>query len=342
MTRKQQTFTAFITGVAFLLLLLYLVSTTSCPSAVQKFIYHVILSLSAAAFAVVIPGVLSLQLNNGVTAGGALGVLAIVFLFVPKDFYSACPPKQLAAIRGQVLVNGKALKDVVVSVPVLESRVETNDFGVFEVRRFPGQEQGSYQLSITYNSKEFVVDTTITVKDDPTMSSLLLAVTSKPRAQEVVPVQPLQPDQDPVLTSYEYHTFTDGVFGSIEYGGGSFCSYTAHLKDLKLTVALDKDRSALQFASLSYSFSELSPSCPYPTIAANLNTYTLTDWRVNGDAVELDFQPDPSNLPQCAVKVMCIRTNRALRGHMTVRRFDSSEVFNFKEDVPVVLDLDTP
>jgi|GEM_PF-5057316 len=340
MTRKQQILVGFLTGVAFLLLLLHLVSTTPCPTTPQKYFYQVVLALSAAAFAAIIPGVLDVKLSNGVTAGGAFGVLVLVFFFVPKNYYTGCPPAQLQSIHGQVFVNGSLLKDVVVSVPVLERRAETNDFGIFEIHRFPGQEQLSYQLVITFNSQEFVVDTTITVKDGPSISNLTLTVFAKPKARLVN--DDLTPNKEPVLTIYEYHLFNTGFFANINYGGVGFCTYTARLNDLKLTVALDADRSTVLFASLNYNFTEHAPGCPHPTLPANLNTFTMTDWKIDGDQVELNFQPDPANTPQCTVRVTCTRKHKSLRGLMTVRRFDSSGVFNFQSEIPITLALDIP
>src|SRR5258705_7000157 len=70
-------------GIGLTVTILLLVIFIPCPSASQYFVFRIIIALAAAGLAAVIPGIFKVNLTNGVTAGGAMGIFAVVFFFAP-------------------------------------------------------------------------------------------------------------------------------------------------------------------------------------------------------------------------------------------------------------------
>lgn len=75
-------------GVAGLVILLVIAERNTSPSPFQLRVYLVLLAVSAAAFAAVIPGLLGIRLSApglAIRATGALGVFCVVFFYEPAQ-----------------------------------------------------------------------------------------------------------------------------------------------------------------------------------------------------------------------------------------------------------------
>lgn len=76
-------------GAALIVVILLLVIFIPCPSATQYFVFRIVIALAAAGLVAVIPGVLKINLTNGITASGAIAIFAIVYFFDPASVVAA-------------------------------------------------------------------------------------------------------------------------------------------------------------------------------------------------------------------------------------------------------------
>ena len=83
--KKATPKTSIWLGIGLLAVILILVIFIPCPSASQYFVFRIIIAIAAAGLATVIPGTLSIEIANGVKAGGALAIFAIVYFFDPAS-----------------------------------------------------------------------------------------------------------------------------------------------------------------------------------------------------------------------------------------------------------------
>ena len=72
-------------GIGLIIVILLLVIFIPCPSASQYFVFRIVIALAAAGLASVIPGIFNINLTNGITAGGALAIFAVVYFFDPAS-----------------------------------------------------------------------------------------------------------------------------------------------------------------------------------------------------------------------------------------------------------------
>ena len=72
-------------GIGLTVTILILVIFIPCPSASQYFVFRIIIALAAAGLAAVIPGIFKINLTNGLTAGGAMAIFAVVYFFDPAS-----------------------------------------------------------------------------------------------------------------------------------------------------------------------------------------------------------------------------------------------------------------
>lgn len=82
---------AFAFGVIFVGVLLTLVVAIRDPSPAQLVVFRTVLALAAAGVAAFIPGVLNVELP-WLRAGGALAVLALVYVYSPAELAVKPPP----------------------------------------------------------------------------------------------------------------------------------------------------------------------------------------------------------------------------------------------------------
>lgn len=91
--QRFQMLLAFVFGVLFVAAILVLATVFPTPTKTQYEIFRIIISLAAGGVAAVIPGLLDLQMNLGITqqqklaikAGGALAVFVIVYFYSPAQ-----------------------------------------------------------------------------------------------------------------------------------------------------------------------------------------------------------------------------------------------------------------
>jgi hypothetical protein len=76
---------AFCFGVVFVVLILIVAVFDRDPPPFSLFIYRVVLSLAAAGVGAVIPGIVNVDINPVVRAGGALALFVVVFWFNPPS-----------------------------------------------------------------------------------------------------------------------------------------------------------------------------------------------------------------------------------------------------------------
>jgi hypothetical protein len=72
-------------GIVLIALIIVLVLFIPCPTESQYFLFRIIIAISAAGLTAVIPGVLNINLSNGVTAGGSLAIFALIYFFDPAS-----------------------------------------------------------------------------------------------------------------------------------------------------------------------------------------------------------------------------------------------------------------
>lgn len=84
-TPVSSTKTSLWLGIGLTAAILILVVFIPCPSASQYFVFRIVLALAAAGLAAVIPGIFKINLTNGITAGGAIAIFAVVYFFDPAS-----------------------------------------------------------------------------------------------------------------------------------------------------------------------------------------------------------------------------------------------------------------
>jgi hypothetical protein len=90
---RLQTLLAFVFGVLFVTAILMLATLVPTPTKTQYEIFRIVIALAAGGVGAVIPGLLNLQMNLGLTerqrltirAGGALAVFVIVYFYSPAQ-----------------------------------------------------------------------------------------------------------------------------------------------------------------------------------------------------------------------------------------------------------------
>jgi hypothetical protein len=83
MSKDHEKLVAVLFGAAFLVALLFIAIQFQTPTTFQYTVFRIILAISAAGFASVIPGFLEVTVPGYVRAGGALGVFVVVYFFSP-------------------------------------------------------------------------------------------------------------------------------------------------------------------------------------------------------------------------------------------------------------------
>lgn len=85
MSKTTEKLIAVCFGAAFLVAILAMAVVFPSPTAFQYTVFRIVLAISAAGFAAMIPGFLEVTVNNYVRAGGALAVFVIIFFFSPAN-----------------------------------------------------------------------------------------------------------------------------------------------------------------------------------------------------------------------------------------------------------------
>lgn len=91
-----QKIAAFIFGVVFIITLLVLAIAIPHPTPFQYIVFRMVLAISMAGVAAMIPGFINIQLNPRadiiLRAGGAIAVFVITFFFSPAQLITEPPP----------------------------------------------------------------------------------------------------------------------------------------------------------------------------------------------------------------------------------------------------------
>ena len=98
MTKRRQVTAAFCFGVAILGICIAIAVFQPYPSPFLYFVTRVALALAAAGFAVVLPGLLEVQLNSQVKAAGTLAVFCIIYFFSPADLATSGTPTDVDGV----------------------------------------------------------------------------------------------------------------------------------------------------------------------------------------------------------------------------------------------------
>src|SRR5712692_5357817 len=77
--------TAFAFGVIFVIALLILAIAFPNPTPFQYTVFRIVLALSAAGVAAIIPGFIEIRMKQLIQAGGAIAVFVIVYFFSPVE-----------------------------------------------------------------------------------------------------------------------------------------------------------------------------------------------------------------------------------------------------------------
>jgi len=83
LTARNKTILSFVLGASLILIILIVTIIRPCPSDAQFFMYKIILAIALAGVAAVIPGFLRIHYQNTISAGGAIAVFVLVFLYEP-------------------------------------------------------------------------------------------------------------------------------------------------------------------------------------------------------------------------------------------------------------------
>ena len=89
---KLEPILAFAFGVLFISAIVVLAVKYPTPSQFQYFVFRTVLALAAAGFAVMIPGLLKLELKSWIRATGTIAIFLVVFFFSPAKLASNEPP----------------------------------------------------------------------------------------------------------------------------------------------------------------------------------------------------------------------------------------------------------
>jgi hypothetical protein len=90
---KWQSIVAFIFGVTFCVVILLIAFVIDNPTEFQIFVCRVILSLAAAGVAALIPGLIGVDIQPYIKAGGAIAVFVIVYWFNPPGIFTPKYPE---------------------------------------------------------------------------------------------------------------------------------------------------------------------------------------------------------------------------------------------------------
>lgn len=81
--RYRERIAIFIFGIVFFFIVILFALFKPDPTVTQWFIFRVVLAIAAAGIAVLIPGLLSIEIESKIKVGGAIAVFVLVFWFNP-------------------------------------------------------------------------------------------------------------------------------------------------------------------------------------------------------------------------------------------------------------------
>lgn len=194
MKKSTQVLFCALVGIFFMTVILVLVVMIPCPTPTTFTIFRIVIAIAVAAFAAVVPGFFEFKFRDLVTAGGALGVFALVYIKDPaKDpikSNSECDKQELSSntMRVKFVINGTHLKEGVRVETIAEKSgnatlgLYTDQFGAikFAPPKDNGRQEYRFKIEdpeafinnvIIDMSKRLEFDTTISItqKSEPTV-----------------------------------------------------------------------------------------------------------------------------------------------------------------------------
>lgn len=153
--RKVPNYTilAVVSGIGFILIGLCFVVFVPCPSQSQYIFLRIILSIGIAGFSAIIPGFLRIKYKSQITAGGALGVLVMVFFFNPAQITTVDNCIDIK-VKGVIQINNKRYEGVSVTLVNTEMTRITNELGVFEFSINPSLLNDSIDFLVRFQDSE--------------------------------------------------------------------------------------------------------------------------------------------------------------------------------------------
>ncbi|MCR9172948.1 MAG: TIGR04086 family membrane protein [bacterium] len=155
----KQFIIAGIVGVLFVITLLIIAFTVECPTEFQNQIFKIVMALAAGAFAVMIPGAISINYKGVVSASGAIAVLVMVYFFSPSTPLDSSLCSENATLRGLVTISGKPAGDVDVFVRETDQLGHSNKVGKFTLTLT--ETELPKTLSLFCQSEENGIDTVV-------------------------------------------------------------------------------------------------------------------------------------------------------------------------------------
>lgn len=117
LVKKQQRAGAYGFGVLFVVVMLSIAIGVPNPTAFQYTVFRIVLALTAAGVASMIPGFINVQVGNWVRAGGAIAVFVVVYFFSPANLVALPPDRhESVGIATANLPEALSLKEAVMMV----------------------------------------------------------------------------------------------------------------------------------------------------------------------------------------------------------------------------------
>ena len=95
LTKDIRILITVILGVVFLVISLIIAITMPEPTQYQYVVFRTTLALSVSGIAILIPGILNIKVGKFITAGGALAVFVLIYLYNPAELVMKISPYQI-------------------------------------------------------------------------------------------------------------------------------------------------------------------------------------------------------------------------------------------------------
>ena len=188
MTKKQQILYGVLSGTVFLITLIILAVIIECPTSFQNGLFKTVLALGAGAYATIIPGFINVEYRGMITAGGALGVFAIVFFFSPANLadFKGCNDNTSVTVTGIVFLSNKPTSDVEVIALSIDKVDETNSFGKFDFEVDLSTIDKGLSMYLTH--EEGGIDTVVMVSKEDLTKTIEIYLTAQ-KKEDAEPVR---------------------------------------------------------------------------------------------------------------------------------------------------------
>ena len=329
----RQTVISAIVGLVLIIAVLILASTNDDCNHSQSLdnLYRIVISVAVAAFASIIPGNFEFKYQKAVTATGALGVFALVFLYNPAQLINNPDHCKIPYISGTVYINGKATMGA--EVRVLQQITSTNKDGDFIFPLRIDKNIDKYKFRIIYGkldkkvtvSKDSLEDIEFRFQLDTAMQNHQNANPQEKNAQNRPAIQ--------------RHLFTGNLFESTvaSYGGGRYCTFSMRYLDIKMKIRFSNDNQDIISSNVTFKAIETAnPGCPFQTGAPNTHIYDKGNATISGNNIFISYIADNANNPKCTLTFSGVISGNKITGSLHSERSDMPDptlVFRITMDV---------